>query len=146
MVLNAMFLSACPDDRSHVGVEYYRENFWDNFCLENSYALLKQCFGHFRTCKSCSHDCYSFSVVFGEMLCQPLNVIHRPDGEYSLEVGSGDLYCAGPCAWCVSLPIVRDALCRGLLSPDCFYFSLLRVDACCFPAEAEVYPVKLLLE
>src|SRR6266702_4473565 len=128
MVLNAMFLSACPDDRSHVGVEYYRENFWDNFCLENSYALLKQCFCHFRTCKSCSHDCYSLGVVFGEMICQPLNVIHRPDGEYSLEVGSGDWYCAWPCPCRENSRIIFDSLGRGVLSPDGFYTSLLRVD------------------
>src|SRR5712692_5728620 len=97
MVLNAMFLGPDSNDRSHVGVEDRWENFWNNFCLKNGNALLKKCFGHFRTCESCSHDCYSLSVVFSEMICQPLNVIHRPDGEYSLEVGSGDWYCAGPC-------------------------------------------------
>src|SRR2546428_13435837 len=120
MILNAMFLSACSDDRSHVGVEYYRENFWDNFCLENSYALLKQCFGHFRTCKSCSHDCYSLSVVFSKMICQPLNVIHRPDSEYSLEVGPGDWYCAGPCPRRENYRIILDSLGRVVVSPDGF--------------------------
>src|SRR5260370_24422587 len=97
MILNTMFLRACPDNRSHVRVEDYRENLWHNFCLENGYALLKKRFRHFRTRESCSHYRYSLSVVFSEMICQPLNVVHCPNGEYSLELGSGDWYGARPC-------------------------------------------------